>query len=546
MGVPSGTFLDGVLLVPSRVVPHEVPLPLTLILDRTSLLYPPGAKEFCEIVADGRGRIRERPLFKVDGPCTDISFASFTECLENARTAVLERVFYHCVEGVFSRPVVPNYGRVCATFSPFWNKLRMMIRPSTPLTVLEYPATAYWGRRLRIYTSAAQRVHQWGVSRKHSQLKPFGKNEKIEICAKRAVPRMISPRSLEFNVEVGRYLRHKEHVIYKMVDSIFGFPTIMKGRNAFQVGELFSTAWASFRDPVAIGLDASRYDQHISKPLLQWEHKCYRAFYPQDKHLATLLRWQLENRGTMRLPDGTIRYMVEGGRCSGDMNTALGNCLIMTSAIYSYLHGLGIKPGLGRAVLFDNGDDCTVILERSNCERFCGGVPSFFGKLGLVMKVEPPVYRVEHVSFCQSRPVYDGRGWRMVREVRTSLSKDATIMDLRHATLDLSAQLYAVGECGLSLTGGLPILQAYYKLLQRGHSARGHVDPRFFETGFYHMSRGCGARINDVTDAARVSFYNAFGIVPDMQIAIEAEFDQCAPLGTGGVHHGAGRVTTLY
>lgn len=227
----------------------------------------------------------------------------------------------------------------------------------------------------------------------------------------------------------------------------------------------------------------------------------------------------------------------------------MGNCVIMTAALYSYAASLGIKPGPGRLVALNNGDDCMVILERSDLESFLGNLPSFFSALGFVMKVEPPCSQLEQLVFCQTQPVYDGREWRMVRDPRVSLSKDATILDRRHATTDLSTQLCAIGQCGLALTSGLPVLQSYYEALQRGQTDRGvnkrgkpyrgHVDPNFVESGMYHLSRGCKVDVRSVSTAARVSFYNAFGIVPDQQVELESYYDSLPTLGTDGVHHGA-------
>lgn len=469
---------------------------------------------------------------------TSARFSSYVDSFQNAFCAVLERVFYHEIEGKFQIPYAPSYGDVCALLKPFWRSYKPLIQPATPVTLELYPY-AYSGRRFKLYQRAASNVLLRGVRVKDSYLQSFIKHEKILESSKRTVARLIQPRTPEYNVSVGRYIRHLEHTIFHTVDTIFGSPTIMKGYNAFKVGQVFHKAWASFREPVGVGLDASRFDQHISKACLQWEHRVYQNYYPGNKQLAQLLTWQLNNKGVIRSPDGNIWYHTEGTRCSGDMNTSLGNCVLMTAALYSYAASLGLKPGYGRLVALNNGDDCMVILERVDVARFVSGIPSFFKALGFVMKVEQPCDKLEQLSFCQTQPVYDGHFWRMVRNPHVSLSKDATILDHRHATNDLSAQLFAIGECGLALTSGIPVLQSYYLAMQRGNSTRGHVDPRFFESGMYHLSCGCRKEIREISVSARVSFYNAFGIVPDQQIEVESYYDSLDKLGTDGVHHGA-------
>ncbi len=475
----------------------------------------------------GRKPVTPRNLYKLDGLGTNARFASFTDCLENVRCAILERVFLHRVNGVFTRPLVPTSEHVMATLLPFTKAFSRRIRPATPVPLMEYPKSAYSGRKLLLYERAALRVQTRGIMHSDSKLATFTKHEKIQVGVKRAVPRVIQPRKPEYNVAVGRYIRHLEHSVYHIISTLFKFPTVMKGLNAFQVGECFHSAWTTFRDPVGIGLDASRFDQHVSKPVLEWEHQIYMRYYPRCAELAKLLSWQLHNSGVARASDGTVWYKTTGSRCSGDMNTSMGNCLVMTACLYSYIRSLGLAVGPGNCVVFNNGDDCMVILERKHEALFRSNLSRFFGDLGFVMEIEPTVDVLEKLSFCQTQPLFDGRGWRMVRDPHISLSKDATFLTLRQVTSDLSTQLYATGQCGLCLCSRIPILQSYYQAMLRGKTVtkRGYVDPRFYETGFYRMSFGCKADVGDVSDAARVSFYRAFGIVPDLQVQLERYYD---------------------
>lgn len=71
----------------------------------------------------------------------------------------------------------------------------------------------------------------------------------------------------------------------------------------------------------------------MSVQALKWEHSIYNAMFRSDE-LAELLGWQLTNKGFARTTDGLIKYEVKGCRMSGDMNTALGNCMIMCALVY--------------------------------------------------------------------------------------------------------------------------------------------------------------------------------------------------------------------
>lgn len=517
-----------------RVVETVVPAPLVQLLEKPP--RPEHGRSMTHLVAVGR--VNTHDVYVLPFLSAQNAFASFAASVVNAKTALLERVFYHDVlgNGVFSQPAVPTAQRVGDALRPFLKSLSPRINRLAPVPLLDYPSSAYRGRKLKLYQRAAEKVALRGALRSDSYLQTFIKHEKLPLGAKRVVPRVIQPRRPEYNVSVGRYLHQLEHHLYRDIDSVFGQPTVMKGYNAFQLGTLVAQAWNTYRNPRALGLDASRFDQHITVPLLRWEHAVYDLYY-RSSELRALLNWQLRNRGFVRCGDGGIAYTVEGGRCSGDMNTAMGNCLVMCASVYGLLAKLGLVRRTGTKVhLFNNGDDCVIIGEAADVECIRTHVPDWFNDLGLIMKVEPVVSVLEEVSFCQCQPVYDGHQWRMVREITASLTKDVTLLDRHHATRALRAHCHQLGECGLAIAGGMPILQSYYRALRRGGEAGGPADPRFYESGFYRMSVGLSSHEAEVTIDARCSFYRAFGVPPDLQVAIERQFDRVDLRTLGPVH----------
>jgi len=486
----------------------------------------------------GSAREKKRDLYRVALPAPNLEFTSFSDTCGNARTALLERVFYHEIGGVFTRPAHTAQAEVVATLKRFRSAFKRFCPTLTPVPLQDYALGAYRGQKLQLYLRATAKVLARGPLRSDAYLSTFLKHEKIPVTKKRAVPRVIQPRAPEYNVCVGRYLRHAEHIVYKTIDKIFGRPTVMKGYNSLQLGTTMAQAWEGYDSPAALGLDASRFDQHISPSLLKWEHSIYSLLYPCARELAVLLSWQVDNRGWLRTMGGDLRYRVQGGRCSGDMNTAMGNCLIMCAAVHSLLAKCKLA-GCGRSkiTLLNNGDDCVLIGERADIDAVVGQVPDFFTSLGIVMKVEPVVHVLEQVSFCQCQPVYDGRKWRATRDPRVSMAKDLYVLSRDHATSGLSNQLYAIGECGLALTGGLPVLQEYYSALIRNQRKGKRVDHRLSESGFFRLAEGMHESYQPVTDAARVSFCRAFGIVPDVQTSLERLYSKLtvpiAPVGDG-------------
>jgi len=446
--------------------------------------------------------------------------------------ALMERVFYHRTEEGFARPTVPSREVVFDTLRGVLDALSRSCVLNAPVSILSYAGIYYRGLKRQLYEKASQVVYRRGFQRRDAMLKSFVKVEKIEIKPKRLVPRLIQPRSPEFNVLVGRFIKHLEHPTYLQLGKLWGGPTVMKGLNCFQQARAMRSAWESFDHPVAIMLDAVRFDQHVSKPMLEWEHTVYLMSYRGRwrVQLQELLRHQLVNRGRIRTERGTIKYTVEGCRMSGDMNTALGNCLVMCACCKAMVDSLGV-----RARLFNNGDDCCLLVEKRDLERVSAAVKPFFLKLGFIIDVEGITGTFERISFCQTQPVYDGHSWRMVRDPRKVLSKDTTLLR-KWSSKEWYAYWTALGKCGLALTWGLPVFQEFYSAMVRFGDGRAistalsaHVSGALSQSGMYQLAHGLESRVRPVTDAARTSFMIAFGITPAVQLEFEDVYRRAPP-----------------
>jgi len=336
-----------------------------------------------------------------------------------------------------------------------------------------------------------------------------------------------------FNVVVGKYLKAREHDIYKAIDSVckragLGPAVVAKGKNALQRGETIVAAWGEFADPVAVGLDASRFDQHVSVEALEWEHSVYQALYPGDDELRQALSWQRENYGFVRCGEETFKYKVKGCRMSGDMNTSLGNVLLMCAMMMEYTQWLSLR----RCRLINDGDDCVLIVERGDFERVRDTVVAYFlQNFGFTMKVEGYTDVLEKIEFCQSQPVFDGEKWRMVRQPHICLSKDLYSVRPILGELHWNTLRAQIGSCGMALAGDLPVFQAFYSMLGRDCGAkRAKLGPG--ETGMDHLARGMHAAHKTITPAARASYFAAFDVTPDEQVALEHFYDAINPTYT--------------
>lgn len=212
-------------------------------------------------------------------------------------------------------------------------------RVLTPLS-LEGSLASFKGAKRRIYQRAYDSLRVEPLSRKDARIKAFVKAEKFNPKEKvNPDPRMIQARDPRYNLHLARFLRPLEHVVYG-VRSPSGLPMIVKCMNPKQRAALILEKWRLFDNPVCVSLDCSRWDKHVGPDVLKVEHDFYRSWFPGDQDLDQLLRWQMVNE--CRTSNG-LRYQVVGGRMSGDMNTALGNCTLMVGMAHAAMKQLRVK-----------------------------------------------------------------------------------------------------------------------------------------------------------------------------------------------------------
>lgn len=457
----------------------------------------------------------------------EIEFAAHDATIGNLTRGVLERIFFVKEGGAYVTVPQPEDGAF-DRLDKWITQLLKYVPPTTPYTREQFLNT-YVGRKYTRYANAYHNLDVTGGLRpKHAYTSEFTKCEKTNRTAKPdGAPRVINPRSYEYNAEVGRYIKAVEKKLYRGIAEIYGDVTVMKGLNADQVGTAFAEKWAQFDDPVAIGADAKRFDQHCSVPGLKKEHSVYNRIY-SDKYLAWMLRQQLKRRGFGRCRDGVIKLWVAGGRCSGDMNTGLGNCVLMCLMVLEVMETLGI-----RHLLANNGDDCVIIMERADLDRMEAFTAEFL-KFGYTMVLEDPVDQLELVEFCQARPIQVRQGeWRMVRNL-DSLAKDLVSVKPCENQEQWDVARKSISDCGLSLAGDVAVVGAFYRMLQRGaetantHSYHANDSE---VTGMQILARGVHAG-REVDDVCRVSMWRAFGLTPDRQCAMEEEYDRVTPTFT--------------
>lgn len=463
------------------------------------------------------GKPTERKILTMGTRLNDGVMSTHNNSLANLVRGVGERVLY--TDARFTPCILPARGVFENKLGGYRTAIASRVGWQAPVTRQEF-AQLYKGPRQATYLRAVESLSMRRVERSDSRLKTFVKAEKLNLTIKQdPVPRVIQPRDPRYNVEVGRYLKPVEHKIYDAIDGLFGGPTVFSKYNAFQQARHIYEKWTSYPNPVCVGLDASRFDQHVSEQALKFEHGLYRAIF-KSVELDNLLRWQLDNFGVARAADGEFSYKKRGGRASGDMNTSLGNKFLMCLMCKSYMDSKNF-----RIDLVNNGDDCLLILDQKNLESL-SDIDEWFKLFGFKLTKEKPVSVFEHIEFCQTKPVKVNGTWRMVRNVSTCLLKDTTVINLGHREDEYRKRLRFIGDCGAATCADVPVLGRFYQMLKR-IGCDGKTSHQLSEYDYYVRSSRDAHCHHDSPDASgRYSFWLQTGILPDAQIELENYFDR--------------------
>lgn len=448
----------------------------------------------------------------MDGCVGDAQYAVHNPSLVNVCRGIAERVLYTRKDGVLSAPCRPEKG-VFRLLDHVRSLVIANTRSTSPVALEDYPSLYSDARKRVRYEEAVLSLSTQAISKRDAIVNTFVKAEKVNISEKGdPAPRVIQPRSYRYNACLGRFLKVLEKNIVLGFARAFGYNVIAKGLNAQETGSLLRENWEAFGDPVAVGLDASRFDQHVSVDALRFEHGFYHRLFNNDPELKRLLSWQLCNTGVAYVDGHKIKYNTEGRRCSGDINTGMGNCIIMSNIVLGYFASVGVK-----ARLTNNGDDCVVICERRDV-HLLDGIDDWFRRFGFKLTREPTVDVFEHIVFCQTQPVQCSDGWRMVRNPFTATSKDMTSLLPWDNQTAFSHWASAIGKCGSALTAGVPFWESFYRRFV-GLDSEG-AEARIRDSGLGYMAKGMHSKAV-IDDTARYSFWLAFGILPDDQEALE-------------------------
>jgi len=410
-------------------------------------------------------------------------------------------------------PTIP----IRATYAGYIRKLLRHCPDVHPMTEDQYLNSCDSGRRAR-YSAVRDDLHKMRI-RKPTQ---FVKLEPSDALVKEPVCRIITDPGVQYNYEIGMYIKPAEHAIMLGFEAMLGYKVIMKGMNAKELARDLRESWESFAQPASRSGDASRFDAHTGVEIRRdLEFPVYTGLF-QSKSLGRLLNRGLVRDVVARARDGKFVYQLKS-RGSGYHNTGIGNCIITSMMVLRYLVENKIY-----ARLKVNGDDWFIIYDRNDSCKLAGMI-TYFLSHGYSMVMEAEVYDFEQIDFCQTSPIPIDGEWIMVRNPRKCRLKDLHTSMVR-TDKTFRSWCSAVGESGLSMSSGVPILQEFYSCILR--SALGAKPGHFFDkySGRQQLSKGLTYKRKEVDSATRYSFWLAFGYTPDEQIALETEYLNSPPI----------------
>jgi hypothetical protein len=381
------------------------------------------------------------------------------------------------------------------------------------------------------YIEAYYRACKEGI---RATVKAFVKYERVIDWEKD--PRMIQFRDAGYSAHLACFLKPIEHGLYSLKGDGKLLPKgrlVAKGRNPVQRARDIKVKWEQFNHPVALSIDCSRFDAHVqAKHLDLIEHAAYRTAW-NTPELTRLLRMQLLNRGTT---SGGLKYVCPGGRMSGDMNTALGNCVLMICLVGAALQGCPYQ-------MYDDGDDCLLFCEQDHLQLVSDKIEAYFTRVGFNVKIENVATEFNKIFFCQSRPIQTVEGWIMVRSPQKILGFGVSgTKFINNGMTSMKQYIRALGMCGYAISRGVPVLQKYYyRMIELTEGAKFRDTYLVNFGGVAQLAKGLQRDIErvkpllDITHHAREQFAVAFGISIAEQEIIEAACDNMCLRQLSGV-----------
>lgn len=472
------------------------------------------------------GVCTERTVYNLFGERRGPKHVRINNTAANAFETIATRVLCVKYKGSteYTAPISPEPGFYSSKVSPIVDELLRELPRILPMTADQLYGSVVGLRKRLLYMRAGDSLSAKPLCKEDYKIYAMLKNEDLPVKlddqgkAKPVVARNISVRGKlpRMNHELLRYTKPAEKLVYAALNRIEGV-YVSKGKNSVETASMAHECWTAFNDCVAVCVDATKCDVHMHDEPQDVTLRIVRHMYPGDKLPVRILRNARKTDGLLRTRDGIIRYKVNTTQMSsGDGHTALGTQCACAPALVAYL-----RETVSRWRLLSNGDDNVIFVERTELGKL-NDLESWFARCGMAFRVDTTAHQFEQIEYCQAHPVFNGERYVMVRNAK-ALERDLrTDKDCRLEKV-WNAQRGANSDCGIALYSGIPVLQSVYKAMGRGAGTR--RDKVTEKNGKYYMMQGMEQAPQTITEAARESFYYAFGVLPEVQREVELEFD---------------------
>jgi len=371
----------------------------------------------------------------------------------------------------------------------------------------------YSGKLRRRYEKAGEQLLESPVDSRDAYIKAFVKVEKLtQEAALTKAPRFIQGRDPKYNLALMTFLKPVEHWFYThSVPRGANGPVsrcVVKGLNQEERAALYLSKLQRFCDPVAISIDSSKHDAHVSLPVLRQEHSVYLKAFNNCGDLKSLLSMQETNVGVT--PHGG-KYSTEGRRASGDFNTGLGNTLVCYAMVVAFFKIYSVDYDF-----MVDGDDVLLLVESSS-SWVLDRLEAHYLSIGFLITVD--VWPCpEAAVHCQCSLVMTVPPI-MVRNPYRTLSR--CFVSNRYFDIPKLQVPYVhtVSVCEAKLHRGVPVLGPFFEHMSRITSGSVNVD---FDLYRFKMADKLSVVSLPITLEARISFQQAFGLDPFEQRLMEA------------------------
>lgn len=381
-------------------------------------------------------------------------------------------------------------------------KLITDLEPCSEQTVIAHADSS----RKKLLQRAADSLSTYGLEHKDAWVKMFLKDDKYHTPEYKA-PRCIQYRNKRYGLRLATFLHPIEQHVIRLKHN--GTHVFAKGRNMKQRGR--DIAAKLLPNWVAVSMDHSKFDSHVNEHLLRLEHWYYNCCI-NDPELKWLLECQLRNKGFTK---NNTRYTTRATRMSGDQNTGLGNCIINYAMTKAMLNHLDIPHNL-----YIDGDDFIVFVHRKHKHLID---PNWYKQFGMKTTTDQITDVLEHIDFCQCRPVYDGNSYTLVRNPARMLARLPWLVGPINGRSPWNI-VASAAQCEISLGYGLPIGQYVgHNVFLYASSKGGRYKSNCVADWRHKMERMKAGNLKPVECApgVRASYERAWGIPIPHQYIIE-------------------------